>query len=141
MKYFMYEYKKLPIWEIYISYLKFTRDCLMYPGDLSFWFAIHLQRNFLDHHLKPLMRELLLHQGYWKFFKESAKYWTKSLNILYLGDRCDKLVSKHTTTLTWRLLKIHGIEGKIKRYLFLLEICVTSNFVTTDIHCNTCHTL
>ena len=46
MKHFMYEYKKLQIWESYISYLKFTRGYMMYQDDLSPQTAVHLRRKF-----------------------------------------------------------------------------------------------
>ena len=42
----VYEYEKIPILEIYISYLRLTRDYLMYHVDLSFQTVVHLRKEF-----------------------------------------------------------------------------------------------
>ena len=97
---------------------------------------------FLDHHLKPLMQELLLYQGYWNFLKKAQSIERNPSTFSILVTDVTSLYPSIPYNIDLKVLK-NTLDWRQKknRYLFLLEICVTSHFVITDIHCNTCHAL
>ena len=77
--------KKLPTWEIYICYLKFTRNYLMYREGLSFQTAVHLRRNFQSP-LSPLCKRLVLQQDTEDFLKKVKKLGNMSQESILVAE-------------------------------------------------------